>query len=131
MLRTDYNFSTFARVTDMTDFYNSRLPEILKVKKIIESCKHVFSLPDNCILLDLAETGRVYKITFLTPDTNKYPFGWVFYLPLENRVDLYNGDSPYKPFIQWKNKKIMFKNLSIFFDRAKIEKCFDKIVSAI
>jgi hypothetical protein len=131
MLRTDYNYYTYARVVDMTDFYNSSLPEILKVKRLIEASKKVFNVPDNRVTLDLAETSRVYKITLLTPDVNKYPFAWLFYLPQENRVDLYNSDSPYRPFIQWKNKKLEFKNFSVFFDRAKIEKVFDKLVSVL
>lgn len=131
MLNTSYNYMTFAKVTDLADLMKSNLPEMTKVKGLIDNSKILFDLPTNRVLLEVSQGDRVYKITLLTPDVNKYPFGWLIYLPLQNRLDLYSSDSPSIPIIQWKSKKAVFKNYTTLLDRAGLDRIFDKLINII
>jgi len=129
MLPIYYLSMRFANVTDLADFYRTDLPEMSKLKGIIENIKLLFSLPQDRVVVQVAEGYRVYKITMLTPDVNKLPFAFFVYLPEEKRLDLYNSDNFRLPFIQWKNKKPIFKNYSLLLDKAGIDKMFTKILN--
>lgn len=130
MLSTYYNRLNFALVEDLPDLYHSGLPESQKIKNVIENCKSLFKLSPDRVVLEVSEGDRVYKVSLLSPDINKVPFGWFVIVPLQKQLDLYSADSPWSPVAQWKNKKIAFKNYSMLFDRAEIEKTFDRIVNA-
>lgn len=129
MLSLYYNRLSYAEVTDIADFVKSGLPEVTKVKSIMDNLKILLSLPQDRIALTVSEEGRVYKIYMLTPDVDKDVFGIVVYMPLENRLDLYGVNSNY-PIIQWKNKKPEFKSYEMLLDRAGLEKIFSKIINA-
>lgn len=130
MLSTYYNRLNFAEVEDLPDLYHSGLPESQNVKSVIENCKSLFKLPADRVVLQVSEGDRVYKILLLSPDVNKFIFGWIIMVPLQKQLDLYSGDNPSYPIAQWKNKKIAYKGYSMLFDRAGIEKTFDRIVNA-
>lgn len=121
----------FAKVSDLGDLFKSNLPEMTKVKGLLDNSKILFDLPTNRVELQVSEGDRVYKIMLLTPDVNKYPFGWIIYLPLQKRLDVYSADSPSIPVIQWKGKKVAFKNYSLLLDRAGLDKIFDKLLNTI
>ena len=129
MLNLNYKLLDFSRVTDYDSFYKEQLPEMLNVKGIVENCKVLFSMPQNRIILEVAEGERVYRITLLTSGSNKSVFGTLVYLPLDKRLDLYGYNTEY-PLIQWKNKKVSYTSYETLFDLAKIDKAFDKIVNA-
>lgn len=131
MLSTSYNYMNFAKVSDLGDLFKSNLPEMTKVKGLLDNSKMLFDLPTSRVDLMVSEGDRVYKIMLLTPDVNKYPFGWIIYLPLQKRLDIYSADSPSMPIIQWKGKKVAFKNYSTILDRAGLDKIFDKLVNII
>lgn len=130
MLDIYYNRLNFALVEDLPDLYHSGLPEAIRVKSVLENCKSLFKLPADRIKLFVSEGDRVYKIMLLSTDINKVPFGWFVLVPLRKQVDLYSADSPSYPVAQWKNKKIAFKNYSMLFDKAGIEKTFERIINA-
>ena len=114
----------------MNDFYRSKLPEILKVRAIIENTKLLFNLPSTRVVLEVDEDGaRVYKITLLDTTINRQPFGTIVYLPLQHRLDLYTISSD-MPLIQWKNKKPVFKSYDFLLDRAGLDRLFSKIINA-
>lgn len=128
MLPTDYRYIQFALVTDTTDFFRAKLPEIRKIKSMIDSVKLLLSLPHDRVILSVAEGERIYKLTLLTTDINKTPFAEFIYMPMIKRLDLVSLDSAI-PLIQWLNKKPVFKGYSMLLDKAKLDKLFDKIIS--
>lgn len=130
MISTYYNSLIFADVEDLPDLYHSGLPEASKVKAVIENCKSLFKLPADRVQLQVSEGDRVYKIILLSPDVNKFIFGWIVMVPLRKQLDLYSGDNPSFPVAQWSNKKIVYKGYSYLFDRAGIEKTFNCIINA-
>ena len=130
MLNTNYNLLNFALVTNLNDFFKTKLPEIIQIKSIIDNTKILFNLTSNNIQLLCAEGERVYKFIILSPGVNKIPIGWFVYIPGQKRIDLYTPDSPLIPLIQWKNKKPVFKNYMPILDRAGLDKLFEKIINA-
>ena len=130
MLDLSYSSLSFSKVVDFNDLYKSKLPEILKLRSIIENLKLLFNLPGTRIILEVDEEGkRVYKITLLDTSVERRPFGLFVYLPLQNRLDLFSVSSNI-PLIQWKNKKPVFKSYDFLLDRAGLDKLFQKIINA-
>lgn len=129
MLSLRYNALNFALVTDTADFYRTQLKEVTRIHAIIDSIKMLFHVPGNAIKLFVAEGERVYKIIFYSSSLDKVPLGWFVYLPLEERIDLYDSvQSSEIPYIQWKNKKPVFKNFAGLLDTVHIERLFDSII---
>lgn len=130
MLDISYNTLDYSKVVDLNDFYRSKLPEIFKIRSIIDNSKLLFNLPGTRVILEVDEAGkRIYRITLLDTSVNKQPFGILIYLPLQNRLDLYSMSSDV-PLIQWKNKRPVFKSYDFLLDRAGLDKLFQKIINA-
>ena len=124
-----YNLLKFALVTDTADFFRENLKEIFRTRAIVDSIKMLFHIPSNAIKIYVAQGERVYKIEFYSTNLDKVPFGWFIYLPLEDRIDLYDTTvSTSMPYIQWKNKKPAFKNFAGLLDAVHVEKLFDSII---
>lgn len=129
MLSLRYGALNFAQVTDVADFYRGQEREISRIHAIVDSIKMLFHVPGNAIKIFVAEGERVYKIVFYSNSLDKVPLGWFVYLPLEERLDLYDTTlSSEMPYIQWKNKKPVFKNFAGLLNAVHVEKLFDSIV---
>lgn len=131
MLEINYNQINFSLVVDLPDFYKSKLPEIVKVRSLIDSCKLLFKLPGDRVILEVSESDRIYKITLQNPDIKRTLLGVIVYLPLQNRLDLFLPDNLEIPLIQWKNKQVVHKNYSMLLDRAGMDKLFSRLVNVI
>lgn len=132
MLPLHYQQLAFSVVQDLSNFYrSSRLPEVSKLKSLSDGIKLLFGLPQSSLLIEVAEGERIYKITLLTPDVHKTPFGYFVYLPEQKRFDAYQMENPYSPLMQWKGKKLLFKGYSMFLDKAGIDKVFEKLINII
>jgi len=132
MLPIQYQQLAFSVVQDLSNFYkSSNLPEVLKLKSVSDGIKLLFGLPQSSLLTEVAEEARVYKITLLTPDVHKNPFGYFVYMPEQKRIDIYQMETPYIPLMQWKGKKLLFKGYSMFLDKAGIDKLFEKLINVI
>ena len=129
MLDISYNALQYSKVVDLNNFYREKLPEILKIKAMIENSKLLFGLSSNRVILEIAEGQRIYRITFLNTDVNKNPFGYLVYIPQQHRLDIYSIDSG-TPLIQWKNRKPVFKSYGLLLDKAGLDKIFNKILNA-
>ncbi len=132
MENISYNYtSRFSLVEDLAAFWQERLPEIPRIKTLMMNVQLLFNLPSNRVMLEVAEGQRIYKVTFMTPDVEKIPFGWVVYLPQIKQIDLYSVRDAGMPMVQWKNKKIVTKNFDYLFERAGIETIFNKLVNSL
>lgn len=131
LLNVTYNGYVFSRVKDLNDLFKENLPEMKVVKGLFTAMKLCFNLPNDRVLVDVAEGDRIYKYTILTLDIYKYPLGWFVYLPLEKRLDFYSQDSPNLPLIQWKNKKPIWKGYADILDRAGMDKIFQPIINVL
>lgn len=128
MLPITYTRFPYAKVDDVGDFFKTNLPEMLKVKAIYEGSKLMLNLPSKKVALFVAEGERIYKYIFLSPGVNDIPFGYAFYLPLQKRLDLF-VDPPEMsaPIIQWRGKKVEFKNYPMLYDKVGFDALFNKI----
>lgn len=130
MLNLNYNALVFARVENLSEFYREKLPEMTKIRSMVAALKVMFGVTNDRVMLEVSQEDRVYKIIFMDTDAGKSPLGWFVYLPQQGRVDLYDASNPTAPAIQWKDKKVRFKNYSRLFDRAGLDKLFNKIILA-
>lgn len=131
MLSISYNDLPFALVENQIDFYMTSdvLPEVSKVRSIVDASRLLFKLPPNKIKVYVAEGSRVYKIElYLAQGSQKVPFGWFVYLPTEKRLDMYDAMNPDIPTIQWKNKKLEFASYSPLMKVAQVDKVFQGIL---
>ncbi len=129
MLSLMYNGLNFSMVTDLAGFYKEQTPEINKIRAIIEATKMLLHIPGNAIKLQVAEGERVYKIIFYKSSLDKFPLGWFVYIPEQSRIDLYDAVLSTKmPYIQWKNKKPVFKNYAGLLDLIKVDRLFDTVI---
>ena len=133
MLSINYNLLQFSQVMDKSEFFKtSKLPEITKIRAMIDTIKILFHLPANAIDIMVSEGDRVYKLIVHTSNINRNIIGWFVYIPLQNRVDLYDainvGDIPI-PLVQWKNKKVVFKSYSPLLELVGVNKLFEKVIN--
>lgn len=126
---TSYISLPFADVKDLADFYKTRLPEVPQVRGIFNNLKLILSLPGDRIILSVSEGDRIYKYTILAPGVKKQVLGWLVYIPGAKRLDLFISETPESPILQWKNRKVVFKNYSLLFDRLGLDKLFDRVVN--
>lgn len=131
LLEISYNSAMFSQVTDLADFFSTKLPEMKVLKAIYNTIKLTFGTVEGRIIVQCAEGDRIYKLVVLTNNIHKYPIGWLVYIPLQKRLDLYTQESPHLPLIQWKNKKPVFKNYSELLDKAGLDKIFANIVNVL
>lgn len=129
MLSTYYNTLQFSRVEDINDFFRANLPEMPKVKAILDQAKNLFNLPPDCVELLVSQGDRIYKYNLLTSGANKYPFGNLVYCPFKKQLDLYTAEAGY-PIAQWENKKLVHQGYSLLFQKAGADKLFSKLVNA-
>ena len=123
----------YAKVSDKVDFFKSQLPEMRQVKNLYEAIKLLFNLASDKVEIEIVEGGlRVYRYTLFNPiAAQKNVLGWVVYIPYQSRLDIYTVNDFNIPLIQFRNKKPIWKNYSIFLDRAGLDKIFNKLINAI
>lgn len=131
LLDISYNSMIFSDVKDKSDFFNTKLPEMIIVKALYNNIKLTMKIPEGKLLIQCSEGDRIYKFIILSNNIHKYPIGWFVYLPLQKRLDLYIQDNPHIPFIQWKNKKPVFKNYDTLLDIANLDKIFINIINSL
>lgn len=121
----------FGLVEDLGDFFKTNLPEMSKVKGLLEASKLMLNLPPKKIILEVAQGERVYKYTFLTPGIHDIPLGWMVYIPQSRRLDIYLADNPSFPIIQWKGKKVEFKNYPMLYDMLGFDTLFSRVTNLV
>ena len=133
MLDYSYSYSyQFAQVEKLSEFYkdSSKLQETIKIRAIVDGIRNSFKVPQSKVKLSVAQGARIYKFDISNPKQIKDQIiAAIYYLPELNRVDLYDYMiSPDIPLIQWRNKKVVFKNYSMLADMAGYDKLFQPIV---
>lgn len=132
MLNIMYQNLNYSIVKDRADFFKSPLAEMPYVRSLFDSIKILFGINDNKITLEVStDNSRVYKYSIFNPTINNMIIGCIFYLPLQKRLDIYTLDNFKLPLIQYRDKKIVYKNYNIFFDRVGFSKLFDKLLNSI
>lgn len=128
-----YNHLPFAKVQNLASFYkdSSSLPEIPKLRALIENAKLLFSLPSSRIILECAEGERVYRITLLTTDVKKQIFGFIIYIPDNRQLDIYDVSDQSIPLLQFKSKKAVFRNYSHLLYKAGLDTLFLKLSNVL
>jgi hypothetical protein len=94
---------------------------------MVDKAKLLLTIPEDRIVLEVAQGERFYRINFQSNDVNKTVFGYLVYLPEMKRVDIYDQSGL---LLQYQNKKIVFENCSYLLSRAKVSELFKSIVLA-
>ncbi len=132
MLDYSYIGVPFAQISKLAEFYKDsvKLPETVKIKSMIGSIRSILKVPQTKILLNVAQGARVYRIDILNPkSTIPEVIAAIYYLPLVNRVDLFDYMiSPEIPLIQWKNKRIISSGCSMLSSLAGFDRLFQQII---
>lgn len=132
MEETNYLGMKYAKVSNKADFFKGGPPEMIQVKNLYEAIKILFNLPSDRVEIEVVESGaRIYRFTLFNPQVTKNVLGWVVYIPFQNRLDIYTIRDFKTPLIQFRNKKPVWKNYSIFLDRAGFDKLFNKLINVI
>lgn len=127
-----YLNTKYSRVTNLGDFLKSRLPEMIQIRSLLDNIKLLFGISSNRIIIDVAEDNqRIYKFTLLNPNISQNIMGWIIFMPLIQGLDIYTVSTPNTPLIQWRKKKIIFKNYDLFLDRVGFDKLFNKLLNSI
>ena len=132
MLDYSYIGVPFAQITKLAEFYKDsvKLPETVKIKSMIGSIRGILKIPQTKILLNVAQGARIYRFDILSPkSTTPNVIAAIYYLPLVNRVDLFDYMiSPDIPLIQWKNKKAVSMGCSMLSSLAGFDRLFQQII---
>ncbi len=131
MLDISYLSYPFALVENLNNFYmtSDKLPEVIKVHNIFDAARVLFKLPPRRIKLYVSEGNRAYKIELYSPQgVSKTPIGFIVYLPLEKRLDLFDSMNPDVPIIQWKNKQLAWTSYSPLYQYSQVDKVFQGLV---
>lgn len=128
MLSLNYNNLQYSVVVKNTDLFKEKLPEIPKIKSIVDALRLLFNIPQDRIKIQVAEGERIYKIILQMSNVHKSIIGWFVYIPEQRRLDLYDASNPEIPYIQWSNRKTVFKNYSVLLDLLKLDKLLNKVV---
>lgn len=131
MLPLTYQSTSYSKVVDYNDFYNSKLPEVRRVQRLIDCLKMTFHVPQSKIILEVGETERAYKVTIQQGGAKNIPFGQFVLMPLEYRLDMFDLNDPYSPMAQWVRRKNVYNSFSPFLIEAGVLKLFDKIIAAV
>lgn len=130
MLPLQYNMLNFAIVTDISDFFRAQTLASSKLRSVMENAKVLFKIPQNNVQLMAAEGEPIYKLILKKNTLDKFPFAVIVYMPAVGRLDLYNTSlSADVPYIQWKDRKLVFRNYDGLLDYVGIDKLFLSIVN--
>lgn len=131
MLPINYQSFSFAQVGNLANFYKGGQPEMPKLKLIVENIKLLFKLPSTCILVEVAEGERVYKVVMIMPGVKKTSLGYFVYLPNERRLDVYSSDNPTIPLLQWKQKRLVYCGCPLLLERIGVSSLFGNLVNVL
>lgn len=131
MLPIGYQSFSFAQVGNLANFYKGNQPELPKIKLIVENIKLLFKLPGTCVLVEVAEGERVYRIRMILPGVHKIPLGYFVYIPGERRLDAYSAENPGTPLLQWKQKRAMFSGCPSLLERVGISSLFNNLINVL
>jgi len=131
MLPITYQSYSFAQVTNLANFYKGNLPELSKLKLIVENIKLLFKLPSTCVTVEVAEGERVYKVIMIEPGVRKTTFGYFVYLPKERRLDAYSMENPGAPLIQWKQRRVVYSGCPSLLNRVGVSSLFNNLINIL
>ena len=131
MLPIGYQSFSFAQVTNLANFYKGGQPEMPKLKLIVENIKLLFKLPGTCVLVEVAEGKRVYRIRMILPGVHKTPLGYFVYIPGERRLDAYSAENPGSPLIQWKQKRVVYSGCPSLLERVGVSSLFNNLINVL
>ncbi len=131
MLPINYQYYSFAQVTNLANFYKGGQPEMPKLKLIVENIKLLFKLPGTCVLVEVAEGERVYKVRMILPGVHKTPLGYFVYIPGERRLDAYSAENPGTPILQWKQRRAVFSGCPSLLERVGISSLFNNLINVL
>ena len=129
MLNINYRGLNFAEVSNVTGFFKELSKDrLMKVKAMFDNIKIAFGI--NKLNLQIAEGADVYRFIILSKDSRQFPLGEIIYMPSDKRLDIWiTGET--SPLIQFKNKKVVYKNYSEFMNYLGLDRIFDRLVNVM
>lgn len=130
-LNFDYITLGYSQITDIQDFYKTKLPEIPNIRSLIGGCSRLFKIPQRNISLAISRNegkDKIYRLGL--ENSGKEVIGIIYYIPSERRLDIYDTD-PRIPLVVWKNKRCVWKNYSELLGKLGLEKLFQPLISGL
>ena len=115
-------------IKDKNDFYKSGIKEASKIRSIISTLQRLFITQNRDILLYIVGDST-YKIEIYGSGINKSLISVLYYIPKEQRLDLYDGINLKYPLFVWSGKQCLIKNIGPTLETLKIENQFLPIVA--
>lgn len=98
---------------------------ITKVRSVLNTIRSIFGL--NSVMMQVSQENGVYRFAIMSGQSGKkYQIGDIYYIPGENRLDIWNPGSP-TPAMQFVGKKLVYKNVPELFDKAGLCKLFERL----
>ena len=115
-------------VGDKEDFYKSGLKEATKIRSIIYTAQRLFVTQNRNVYLSIVGDST-YKIEIYGSGTKKSLISILYYIPKEQRLDLYDGYNLDSPMFVWSGKQCVIKNIGPTLEALKIETQFLPLVA--
>lgn len=125
MLPANYNRVSYMDIPNMKEFLAVTTPKTAKTLSKVSSLhsKCVATFGDNNITGHVSLDNRYFKFNVME---KKMPIGVVFYVPSENRIDIWADG---RPVIQTINKKILYRGYSDLLRILGLDQIFNKLVN--
>lgn len=129
MKRIDFNYIGLSEkpVEDKEDFYKSGIKEATKIRSIIYTAQRLFMTQNRNVHLSIVGDST-YKIV-IYGSGRKSLISVLYYIPKEQRLDLYDGYDLRNPMFVWSGKQCVIKNISPTLEALKIETQFLPLVA--
>ena len=115
------------QIPDKEDFYKSGVKEASKIRSIIYTIQRLYVTQNKNILLSIIGDS-CYKIEIYGSGT-KSLISILYYLPKEQRLDIYDSSDLSSPMFVWSGKQCILKNIGPTLSNLKIESLFLPIVA--
>ena len=105
-----------------------------KLMGLYNEAIRLFSVKGGNLILSMSvgtePVNTVFKYAILGDDYKKSLIGELFYIPSQRRLDVWIPGLP-QPIIQFKERKAVFKNYALLFDRLGVSSLFERLYTQL
>lgn len=116
-------------IENKDDFYSSGIPEASKIRNLCSVCQRIFVTRSQNINLYLLGDKDVYRIDVFGSD--KSLVAQIYYLPKQQRLDIFDGENLSYPLFMWKSKKCVYSGTQKILRVLKTESLLLPLVSVL
>lgn len=100
---------------------------VSKARLMLENLKKTYGNWE--VKLYIAESDNIYK--FIITKGKKYEIGSLYYIPKDRRLDIWDTTYGPAPLVQFRARKVEYKQYSPLLEGSGIEKLWDRLSSIL